>query len=165
MVNGKLEIEKIRELGKTIVFTNGVFDILHKGHVDYLNEASSYGDFLIVGINSDSSVKRLGKGDDRPINSELDRAFIIKNLKSVFETIIFDEDTPLELIKKIIPDVLVKGGDYDKDETNCNSKKYIVGSDIVLKNNGKVVTVDLTAGKSSTNVIDKIKSSVIDNNN
>lgn len=151
------KIKELKEAGKTIVFTNGVFDILHKGHVDYLNEASSYGDYLIVGINSDSSVKRLGKGDDRPINSEFDRAFIIQNLKSVSDTIIFDEDTPLKLIEKLIPDVLVKGGDYDKDETDPDNKRYIVGSDIVLKNGGKVVTVDLTVGKSSTNVIEKIK--------
>ena len=151
------EIKRIKNAGKKIIFTNGVFDILHKGHVDYLKEASNFGDYLIVGINSDSSVKRLGKGDDRPINNELDRAYIIENLKSVSDTIIFDEDTPLELIKKIVPDILVKGGDYDKDETDFNNKKYIVGSDIVLKNDGKVFTVDLTAGKSSTNVIEKIK--------
>ena len=151
------QINELKKTGKKIVFTNGVFDILHKGHVDYLIEASKHGDFLIVGINSDSSVKRLGKGDDRPINTELDRAFIIENLKSVSETIIFEEDTPFNLIEKIIPDVLVKGGDYDKDEIDKTSKKYIVGSDIVLQNGGKIITVDLTAGKSSTNVIEKIK--------
>ncbi len=154
------KIKKNKKLGKKIVFTNGVFDILHKGHVDYLNEAIKYGDYLVVGINSDSSVKRLGKGDDRPINSENDRSFIINNLKSVSETIIFEEDTPLNLIKQIIPDVLVKGGDYDKNETDCNNKKYIVGSDVVLNNGGKIVTIDLTVGKSSTSVIEKIKKGI-----
>ena len=147
------EIKKDRD-GKTIVFTNGVFDILHKGHVDYLNEAKKSGDLLIVGINSDASVKRL-KGDDRPINGEGDRSFIIENLKCVDRTIIFDSDTPYDLIKAIEPDILVKGGDYDPNEMDKSSKKYIVGSDIVRERGGSVISIDLTEGRSTTSIIKK----------
>ncbi|PID28616.1 MAG: D-glycero-beta-D-manno-heptose 1-phosphate adenylyltransferase [Candidatus Cloacimonadota bacterium] len=142
--------------GKKIVFTNGVFDILHKGHVDYLIEAKKLGDFLIVGINSDASVKRL-KGENRPINGEADRSFIVQNLKSVDKTIIFDDDTPYTLIKSIMPDILVKGGDYDPNESDKNSKKYIVGSDIVRERGGSVISIDLTEGRSTTSIIEKAK--------
>lgn len=150
-------INKLKIQGnKKIVFTNGVFDILHKGHVEYLNAAKNYGDVLVVGINSDRSVKEI-KGPQRPINSENDRAFIIENLKSVDYVFIFDESTPIIPIQTILPDVLVKGGDYDANETNPENSKYIVGSDIVKKNKGQVVTIDLTKGKSTTNIITKIK--------
>ena len=149
------EIRTIKETGKKIVFTNGVFDILHKGHVDYLNDAAALGDYLIVAVNADASVRRL-KGPTRPVNSEGDRAYIVKNLKSVWETFIFTEDTPYEVIRQIIPDVLVKGGDYSADETDPASPRYIVGSDIVKKAGGSIVTIDLTEGRSTTNVIAKI---------
>ncbi|MBN1970012.1 MAG: D-glycero-beta-D-manno-heptose 1-phosphate adenylyltransferase [Candidatus Delongbacteria bacterium] len=149
-------IAQAKLANKKIVFTNGVFDILHKGHVDYLNEAAKLGDILIVGINSDDSVKRL-KGPERPVNRELDRSFIIENLKSVDKTIVFGEDTPLELIRKILPDILVKGGDYDANEVDKNSNKYIVGSDIVKSYGGRVVTIELTEGRSTTNVINQIR--------
>lgn len=151
------KIEAWRKEGKIIVFTNGVFDILHKGHVDYLNASSRMGDILVVGINSDLSVKRL-KGDKRPINPELDRAYIVKNLKCVAETVIFEEDTPYNLISAIIPDVLVKGGDYDENEIDKKSPRYIVGSDVVKSNGGRVVTISLTEGKSTTGIINKMKS-------
>ncbi len=130
------------------VFTNGCFDILHSGHVQYLAEAKSLGDKLIVGLNSDNSVKRL-KGPSRPINSENDRAIVLSALTSVDFVIIFDEDTPYKLINNIVPDILVKGGDWD-----INS---IVGSDIVLKNGGIVKSLNFTEGKSTTNTINKIK--------
>ena len=152
----KVKIRKLKKDGKIIVFTNGVFDILHKGHVDYLNESSRFGDYLIVGINSDASVRRL-KGPERPVNNEFDRAFIVKNLKSVHDTFIFDDDTPFQLIREILPDVLVKGGDYDENETDKNNPKYIVGSDIVRENGGKVNTIQLTAGRSTTAIINKVK--------
>lgn len=139
---------KIREENKKLVFTNGCFDILHKGHVSYLNQAKLLGDYLIVGVNSDKSVKKL-KGESRPVNSELDRAFILDNLKSVDYVTIFNEDTPYELIKLLLPDCLVKGGDW--------KEKDIVGSDIVKENKGKVVSLNFINNYSSSSIIDKIR--------
>jgi rfaE bifunctional protein nucleotidyltransferase chain/domain len=133
--------------GQKIVFTNGCFDILHSGHVIYLSEARALGDLLILGLNSDSSVKRL-KGPDRPINCENDRSIVLSALSSVDFVILFDTDTPFELIEQIIPDILVKGGDWTVDQ--------IVGSDIVLKNGGEVRSLSFVEGKSTTNIISKI---------
>lgn len=132
---------------KKIVFTNGCFDILHSGHVAYLNEAKSLGDLLFVGLNSDSSVKRL-KGEARPINAEQDRKFVLENLKAVDCVEIFYEDTPLELIKSVDPDVLVKGGDWKPEE--------IVGSGFVLSNGGEVKSLTFKNGYSTTKIIQKI---------
>ena len=140
--------EKIRIENRKVVFTNGCFDIIHKGHVTYLNEAKSLGDHLIVGINSDDSVKRL-KGKDRPVNNESDRAFVLDNLKSVDDVLIFNEDTPYDIIKEIIPDLLVKGGDWKEED--------IVGSDIVKKNGGKVVSLQFVNNYSTTNILEKIE--------
>ncbi|WP_421717184.1 D-glycero-beta-D-manno-heptose-7-phosphate kinase [Arcobacter arenosus] len=147
-IKTKEEIEliskRLKNQNKKIVFTNGCFDILHKGHVSYLNVAKSFGDILILGLNSDSSVKRL-KGEDRPINSEDDRAYILSALECVDYVVIFEEDTPYELIKMIQPDILVKGADYEGKE--------IVGSDI-----SKVTKlVEFIDGKSTTKTIEKIK--------
>lgn len=139
---------ELRNQGKRIVFTNGCFDILHSGHVIYLAEAKKLGDVMIVGLNSDASVKRL-KGESRPINSELDRQIILSGLKSVDYVSIFDEDTPLELILACKPDLLVKGGDYSEDN--------IVGADFVKSRGGKVVTIPLVPGKSTTNIVSKMK--------
>ncbi len=133
--------------GKRVVFTNGCFDILHAGHVAYLNSAKELGDILIVGLNSDASVKRL-KGEKRPIVTEKDRQFVLQNLKAVDWVEIFDQDTPYELIKKIIPDVLVKGGDWSIDN--------IVGSDIVMQNGGEVKSLQFVAGHSTTDIITTI---------
>jgi rfaE bifunctional protein nucleotidyltransferase chain/domain len=130
-----------------IVFTNGVFDIIHRGHVEYLTEAKSYGDILVVGLNSDSSVKRI-KGDNRPVNNEDDRAFVLLNLKPVDYVVVFSEDTPYNLIKAIQPDVLVKGGDWEV--------KDIVGSDIVLNGGGKVFSLKFVDNYSTTGIIKKI---------
>ena len=146
-----------KERGEKIVFTNGVFDILHKGHCSYLKEAALLGDRLIIGLNSDPSVKRLGKGDDRPLNDEEARAFVLSCLSFVDAIVIFNEDTPLDLIKEIKPNVLVKGGDYDAEERNQNSNKYIVGSGIVLENGGEVRIIDLVEGYSTTALIEKMK--------
>jgi rfaE bifunctional protein nucleotidyltransferase chain/domain len=140
-----------------VVFTNGCFDILHLGHVNYLAEAASLGNRLIVGINSDRSVKALNKAPNRPINNELARIQIIAALGFVDLVVIFDDETPLELIRALEPDVLVKGGDYDADELNSSSKKYIVGSDIVRKKGGSVVTINLVEGYSTTAIIEKSK--------
>ncbi|MDZ4713246.1 MAG: D-glycero-beta-D-manno-heptose 1-phosphate adenylyltransferase [bacterium] len=139
--------KKLKAENKKIVFTNGCFDILHKGHAAYLNQAKSLGDILIVGINSDSSVKKL-KGNDRPINNENDRAFLIDNLKSVDYAIIFGEDTPYELIKEIVPELLVKGGDWKEED--------IVGSDIVNAAGGKVMSLNYLDNYSTTNILKKI---------
>lgn len=144
-----LIIAQAKELGKNVVFTNGCFDIIHAGHVTYLEKASKYGDILVVGLNSDDSVRRL-KGESRPINNEQDRATVLLALKSIDYVTIFDEDTPLELIHKLTPDVLVKGGDYTIDS--------IVGADYVKKNNGKIAIIPLVEGKSTTNIINKMKS-------
>lgn len=138
-------LEKVK--GKKLVFTNGCFDILHRGHVSYLNSAREQGDFLIVGLNSDASVKRL-KGEKRPINDEDDRKFVLENLKAVDFVEIFEEDTPLELIKAVCPNVLVKGGDWKPDQ--------IVGSDFVMENGGEVKSLMFIDGKSTTGTIEKI---------
>ena len=143
--------------GDKIVFTNGCFDIIHRGHVDYLAKASDCGDKLIVGINSDASVKRQGKSSSRPLQDEQTRAMIMASFHFVNAVIIFDEDTPLELIKAISPAVLVKGADYDASETNKESKKYIVGSDVVKANGGDVKTIEFLDGFSTTAIEQKIK--------
>lgn len=141
-----------------IVFTNGCFDILHKGHVSYLAQAADLGNKLIVAINTDASVKRLGKGDDRPLNSEEARSFVLSALGFVDMVLLFDNDTPLELIQALKPDVLVKGADYDPDETDTRSKKYIVGSDVVKAYGGKVRAISLVDGFSTTGIINRMKS-------
>lgn len=142
------KIPQLKSQGKNIVFSNGCFDILHAGHVDYLEKAREKGDFLVVGLNTDASVRRI-KGEDRPINPENSRARVLAGLGFTDMVILFDEDTPIELIKAIRPDILVKGKDYDISN--------IVGADIVLGYGGKVETIELTKGLSTSNVIDKIK--------
>lgn len=141
----------------TVVFTNGCFDILHKGHVTYLAQAAELGDKLVVAINTDASVKRLGKGDDRPINLEEARAFVLSALGFVDMVVLFDNDTPLELISELKPDILVKGADYDPNETDVNSRKYIVGSDIVKAYGGDVQAISLVDGFSTTGIINRMK--------
>lgn len=142
------EVRKLKAKGKKIVFTNGCFDIIHAGHVTYLMKAKRLADVLVVGMNSDDSVKRL-KGDSRPINNEEDRAIVLAALKPVDFVTIFDEDTPYELVKALIPDIIVKGGDY----TNGS----VVGGDIVTQNGGEVVIIPLVEGKSTTGIIEKVK--------
>lgn len=137
-----------RLINKKIAFTNGVFDILHEGHLKVLAEAASFADVLIVGVNSDASVKRL-KGNDRPINNEQSRSKILASLIVVDAVIIFDEDTPLQLILQIMPDVLIKGGDY--------TPETIVGAREVTENGGAVKIIPLEAGFSSTRIIEKMK--------
>lgn len=139
--------KKLKDENKKVVFTNGCFDILHRGHVSYLNEAKSLGDVLVVGVNSDESVKRL-KGPGRPMNAENDRSFLLENLKAVDHTIVFGEDTPYELIKSILPDYLVKGGDWKKED--------IVGYDIVTANGGLVKSLNFVGNYSTTGLIEKI---------
>ena len=137
-----------RKENKKIVFTNGCFDLLHIGHVTYLEEAKKLADVLIVGVNSDSSVSKL-KGPSRPLQNENDRSQILAALKAVDHTVIFSEETPLELIKAVKPDVLVKGGDWKIEQ--------IVGSDFVLSYGGVVKSLNFVAGKSTTALIEKSK--------
>jgi rfaE bifunctional protein nucleotidyltransferase chain/domain len=138
------DLPDVIALHKTIVFTNGCFDIIHAGHVQYLEQAKQLGEILIIGLNSDASVKRL-KGSLRPFNTEQDRAIVLAALAAVDYIIIFAEDTPYELIKQIQPDVLVKGGDWAVDK--------IVGADIVQAKGGKVLSLPYKEGLSSTNLI------------
>ena len=139
-------LEKVRGK-KKIVFTNGCFDLLHAGHADYLNRAKSLGDILVVGINSDASVRRI-KGEKRPILPQQMRAYLLDNLKPVDYVVIFEEDTPLELIKAIKPDVLVKGADWDLER--------IVGADFVLSYGGRVERIAFSFDISTSNVIERI---------
>lgn len=134
--------------GKTIAFTNGCFDILHEGHIFSFEQAAATADYLVVGLNSDASVQRL-KGPERPINKEASRALLISQLALVDAVVLFGEDTPLELIQALSPDVLVKGGDYRMDQ--------IVGADFVMANGGQVIINPFVAGFSTTGLIDKIK--------
>ncbi|MCD4709098.1 MAG: D-glycero-beta-D-manno-heptose 1-phosphate adenylyltransferase [Candidatus Sabulitectum sp.] len=139
---------KLREQGKQIVFTNGCFDILHPGHLEILDKSRGMGDCLFVGLNSDDSVERL-KGPSRPVQPLESRAAILSSLRSVDCVIPFSEDTPLELIKKILPDVLVKGGDY--------MARQVVGAETVLKNGGRVEIVPLINGYSTTLIVEKTR--------
>ncbi len=143
-----VELEKLKEAGKKVVFTNGCFDIIHAGHVAYLADTKGFGDVLVVGLNSDDSVRRL-KGRGRPLNSEADRAVVLSALRPVDYVIIFDEDTPFKLIQEIKPDILAKGGDYDIDT--------IVGANAVQDSGGKVVVIPFIEGKSTTAILDKIR--------
>jgi rfaE bifunctional protein nucleotidyltransferase chain/domain len=154
----KLKIKALKSEGSRIVFTNGCFDILHVGHATYLSAAKDLGDILVVGVNTDASVKQLDKGSDRPVNSEVSRAFLLASLSMVDFVVLFNDSNPYKLIETLIPDVLVKGGDYDPAERDINSKKYIVGSDIVRRNGGEVRIIDLVEGFSTTSIVQKIKS-------
>jgi len=139
--------QKLKTENKKVVFTNGVFDLIHSGHVDYLVKAKALGDVLIVGLNSDKSVKKI-KGDKRPILKQEERSFILANLKPVDYVILFDEDTPENLIKELVPDILVKGGDWTVDK--------IVGNDIVIKNGGEVKSIEFVNPQSTSKIIDII---------
>lgn len=139
--------EELRKSDKEIVFTNGCFDILHAGHIQYLKEAKNIGDILIIGLNSDKSTKLI-KGKNRPINTELDRATVLAALEFVDYIVIFDEDTPFNLINLIKPDILVKGGDWKENE--------IIGSDIVKESGGKIISLSYKRGFSTTKILNKI---------
>lgn len=141
-------VSKWRKEGLKLVFTNGCFDILHEGHVRYLNEASNLGDRLIVGLNADASVSRL-KGPHRPINPQHSRAYVLAGLECVSAVIVFEDDTPLKLIQLIVPDVLVKGGDWEVNQ--------IVGSDFVIQQGGQVFSLPFYNGFSTTSIEEKIK--------
>lgn len=151
------QITRWRAAGEKIVFTNGVFDILHRGHVTYLEAAKAMGDRLIVGLNADASVKRLNKGPERPIHDQEARAIVLAALRCVDAVVIFDEDTPLQLIEALEPDVLVKGGDYDPHETDTSSPRYMVGSRETRKRGGSVHSIPVVEGYSTTKAIQQLK--------
>ncbi len=140
-----------------VVFTNGVFDILHLGHVTYLEAAKAQGDKLVLGLNSDESVRRLNKGPERPINPEHARKGVLMALKAIDAVVVFGEDTPLDLIKALEPDVLVKGGDYDPNETDPSKKTYMVGSTEVRASGGEVIAIPLVDGFSTTNIVRRMR--------
>lgn len=139
--------EQLRNKGKKVVFTNGCFDILHAGHCDYLNKSRAMGDVLVIGLNSDKSVRSI-KGEKRPIVPEAERAFLLENLKAVDYVVKFDEDTPFELINAVLPDILVKGGDW--------AIENIVGREAVESNGGKVVNISFVNNTSTTNIIQTV---------
>lgn len=144
----KTEVEKWKQAGQKVVFTNGCFDLLHVGHISYLAAAAALGNKLIIGLNSDASTKRL-KGPTRPINNEYSRSIMLAAIFFIDAVMLFEEDTPLQTIKTILPDVLVKGGDYTISQ--------IVGANEVIDNGGEVKVIDFLNGYSSTNIIEKIK--------
>ena len=144
----KAFMQACKVTGKTVAFTNGCFDILHPGHLFSLAQTAKEADYLLVGLNSEASVKRL-KGPERPINSTSSRAIVLANLVLMDAVVVFEEDTPLDLIKALLPDVLVKGGDYTIDT--------IVGAKEVIANGGKVIINPIVEGFSTTNIIEKIK--------
>ena len=143
---------RIAALPRPVVFTNGVFDVLHKGHVTYLEQARALGGSLVVALNTDASSKRLGKGADRPLNKELDRAAVIAALESVSLVTWFDEDTPLKLINQLKPDVLVKGGDYDM--------RQLPETMVVEAYGGRAVAIGFVEGYSTTALVTKIRSAI-----
>ncbi len=147
----KRKIASWKFLGQKVVFTNGVFDLLHTGHITYLVKAAELGERLIIGLNTDASVKRL-KGPERPVNNQESRALLLAALFFVDAIVLFDEDTPLNLITELMPDILVKGADYTTDS--------IIGGKEVIANGGEVKTIDLVEGYSSTAIIQKIRNQV-----
>ena len=143
--------------GQNVVFTNGCFDILHRGHVEYLAQAADLGDKLVLGLNTDDSVRRQNKSPERPINNEEARATVLAALEFIHAIVFFDDDTPFALIEQVKPDTLVKGGDYDPNETDPNAKQYIVGSDVVRSNGGTVSIIELVPNFSTTSTIEKLR--------
>jgi len=146
-----IQVEQWQSAGKKIVFTNGCFDLLHPGHIDYLEKAAAFGDVLIIGLNDDASIRRL-KGDSRPINPLNDRMIMLQGLGAVDLVIPFSEDTPLNLITALMPDILIKGGDYEPDD--------IVGADEVRNAGGEVLVIPFVDGYSSSKLIERIRDSL-----
>jgi len=148
LVTAKNRVQQWKHDGRKVVFTNGCFDILHLGHVDYLEKARNLGDKLVLGLNTDDSVSRF-KGPARPIQDENSRAHIVASLQFIDLVVFFDQDTPLELISALLPDILVKGSDYLAEN--------IVGADVVKKNGGEVKTIEFVPGYSTSRIVEKIK--------
>ena len=143
--------------GESVAFTNGCFDILHLGHVSYLAQAADTAQHLIVAINTDASVRALDKAPNRPVNPEAARALVLASLSFVDAVVLFEQNTPLEIIENLKPDVLLKGADYDANQTDASAKNYIVGSDFVKSYGGKVQTIPFVEGYSTTGILAKGK--------
>jgi rfaE bifunctional protein nucleotidyltransferase chain/domain len=143
-------VRELQDRGLRVVFTNGCFDLLHPGHVDYLEEARSLGDALLVAVNTDASVRRLGKGPARPLNPEHDRARVLAALAAVDRVVLFDEDTPWQILTELQPDVLVKGGDYRETD--------VVGRDVILARGGAVKVLPFREGYSTTRLLERLRS-------
>ena len=152
LASADVALLRVAALPRPVVFTNGVFDVLHKGHVTYLEQARALGGSLVVALNTDASSKRLGKGADRPLNKELDRAVVIAALESVSLVTWFDEDTPLKLISQLKPDVLIKGGDYDM--------RLLPETALVESYGGRAVAIGFVEGYSTTALVSKIRAAV-----
>jgi D-beta-D-heptose 7-phosphate kinase/D-beta-D-heptose 1-phosphate adenosyltransferase len=150
-------VEGWRAAGGKVVLTNGVFDVLHVGHLAVLEAAASEGDRLVVAVNSDASVRRLNKGEDRPIHPQRERARMVAALRCVDAVVLFDQDTPIEVVRTLRPDVLVKGGDYHPDVRDPQDPAYMVGSEEVKSWGGRAVSVPLVPGHSTTQILDKIR--------
>lgn len=150
-------VDSWKKEGQRVVFTNGVFDILHIGHVTYLEAARALGDKLVVGVNNDASVRRLNKGPERPINPEHARAAVISGLRSVDAVIVFGEDTPLQVIQALMPSIVAKGGDYNPEQRDASQKDFIVGSEEMRASGGQTVSIPLVEGFSTTAVVQKLK--------
>lgn len=150
------QVSDWKKEGHKIVFTNGVFDLLHQGHIAYLSEASSLGNKFIIGLNADASVKTLAKGPARPIKDETSRAIILAAMQFVDAVVVFGDSTPSSLIKALTPNVLVKGGDYDPLEKEPSNKKYIVGRETVISNGGEVKVIPFLEGFSTSAIEKKI---------
>ncbi|MBS1681432.1 MAG: D-glycero-beta-D-manno-heptose 1-phosphate adenylyltransferase [Bacteroidetes bacterium] len=146
--DASLQVKSWKNSGQKVVFTNGCFDLVHLGHVDYLEKARNLGNRLVVGLNTDSSVSRF-KGPERPLQDQNSRARVMASFEFVDMVVFFDEDTPLNLIAELVPDILVKGSDYLAEN--------IVGADVVIKNGGEVKTIDFVPGYSTTRIVEKIK--------
>ena len=146
----KIQSDKWKENGEKIVFTNGCFDLVHRGHIEVLANTADLGDKLIIGLNSDSSIKEL-KGENRPIMDEITRSILLASLQFVDAIVFFSEETPYKLIENLVPDILAKGGDYKVTE--------ISGNEVVLENGGEVILIPFIDGFSSTNIVEKIKQS------
>ena len=142
-------VERERRAGRTIVFTNGVFDLLHIGHVRYLRQSRALGDVLVVGVNADASVRRLGKGPERPVTPEAERAEVVASLSSVDAVLIFKEDTPADSIERLVPDVLVKGADWQGRENP--------GQKFIEARGGRMVFIPIETGYSTTNILDRLR--------
>ena len=152
----KTQISHWKETGEKVVFTNGVFDLLHQGHIAYLEEASTLGTKLVIGVNADQSVKNLDKGPARPIKDQESRSIILAAMQFVDAVMVFSESTPKSIIEELAPNVLVKGGDYDPEQIDKSSKKYIVGRDSVLSMDGEVKVIPFLEGFSTTALEKKI---------
>lgn len=157
LTTAKQRIQEWQQNGEKVVFTNGCFDILHQGHVIYLAKSADLGQRLVIGLNSDESVRAQNKGPERPINPEKARGILLAALAFTDCIVVYGDATPIHVISELMPDILVKGADYDANETDASQKTYIVGSDVVKNNGGSVHTIELEEGFSTTGIVNQLR--------